>query len=332
MADTNVDSDEDLVIDLDAPDEEDKGGASAQTAALGAQGKPPPVPGPGARTRESAAPQTGVKDLESQLANERAARNRVAEDNRRLAAERDNALAFAQEAERRGMSVWELNNENQLKAAEEQLETLTAQQEAAMEGGDFKLAADLNRKMHRLGGQLALLERDKAALAQQKQQMTARQQQRPQTRQPAEPEPANPLERALQGRTEPTKNFLRKHPDLIRGDGSLKRAAIDAHESALDQGHTVDSQGYFDYIESVIGGPAVQNGRGEAPPRQKAPMMAAPVERGAPVGSGDGIVQQGEFRMTPKMRRLAEEQGVSPREWATNYVRLLREGRITPIT
>jgi hypothetical protein len=35
--------------------------------------------------------------------------------------------------------------------------------------------------------------------------------------------------------------------------------------------------------------------------------------------------------MTPKMRRLAEEQGVTPKEWAQNYVRLLSEGRITPI-
>ena len=38
------------------------------------------------------------------------------------------------------------------------------------------------------------------------------------------------------------------------------------------------------------------------------------------------------FRLTPKMRRLAEEQGVTPSEWATNYVKLLKEGRITPIT
>jgi hypothetical protein len=36
--------------------------------------------------------------------------------------------------------------------------------------------------------------------------------------------------------------------------------------------------------------------------------------------------------MTPKMRRLADEQGVTPSEWATNYVKLLKEGRITPIT
>jgi hypothetical protein len=340
MAD-NDDGDEDLVIDLDAPEDE----KTAQTPA-GQTAKPPPVPGPGDASRSAnreerspPPPQTGGKDLENQLSAERAAKSRLAEENRRVAAERDQAILFAQEAERRGMSVYELNNENQLKAAEEQLETLTAQQEAAMEGGDFKLAADLNRKMHRLGGQLALLERDKVALAQQKGQMQQRQQRPPQTRQPAEPEPANALERALQGRTEPTKNFLRKHPDLVRSDGSLKRTAIDAHERALDDGHAVDSQGYFDYIEKIIGGQggqAMSNGQGEAgdravaPPRQRAPTMAAPPERGSPPG-GDNLAA-GEFRMTPKMRRLAEEQGVSPKEWAQNYVRLLREGRITPIT
>ena len=36
--------------------------------------------------------------------------------------------------------------------------------------------------------------------------------------------------------------------------------------------------------------------------------------------------------MTPHMRKLAAEQGVTPQEWAENYVRLLKEGRITPIS
>jgi len=326
-----AEEDDDLLINLNEPDAEEKPAAQAQ--------KPPPVPGP-PRSSATTAPETGVRDLEQQLANERAARGRAQEESRRIAAERDNAILFAQEAERRGMSVFELNNENQIRAAEEQLETLTAQQENAMEGGDFKLAADLNRKMHRLGGQLALLERDKATLAQQKGQMQQRQQRQgattaQQTRQPAEPEPANALERALQGRTEATKNFLRKHPELVRADGSLRRAAIDAHENALDAGHNVDTQGYFDYIEKIIGGaqmPQGANGQDGAPPRGRAPTMAAPPERGSPPGGSDSGLQSGEFRMTPKMRRLADEQGVTPKEWAQNYVRLLREGRITPIT
>jgi hypothetical protein len=59
--------------------------------------------------------------------------------------------------------------------------------------------------------------------------------------------------------------------------------------------------------------------------------MAAPVERGAAPGGGSNT-DPNTFVMTPKMRRLAEEQGVTPRDWAVNYIRLLREGRINPIT
>jgi hypothetical protein len=348
MADTD-DSDEELVIDLSEDDVDLERGAAAkekeksppqQQASV--QAKPPPVPGPSSRP----APQTGLKDLEAQIASERAAKTRVAEENRRLQLERDQAIAFAQEAERRGMSTYELYNENQIKSAEEQLDALTMQQEAAMNEGDFKSAADLNRRMQRLGGQLALLERDRGTLAQQRENMKAqhsrRPQQQPQRQAPAEP-PTDPLERAIAGRTEPTKQFLRKHPELIRGDGSLKRSAIDAHERALDDGHTVDTPGYFDYIEKLIGSgreaamPSnMANGGAQGAPvrqevRQRAPTMAAPVERGAAPGGG-GNTDPNTFVMTPKMRRLAEEQGVTPRDWAVNYIRLLKEGRINPIT
>ena len=61
--------------------------------------------------------------------------------------------------------------------------------------------------------------------------------------------------------------------------------------------------------------------------------MAAPVARGAGPGAGSGVVNpDGTFTITPKMRRLAEEQGVPIKEWVTNYVKLVRDGRMTPIT
>jgi len=330
--------DEDLIIDLNQEDDDATTADQAKGAAAGdqqaaAQAKPPPVPGPSGR--QAPPPAVGLKDLEAQVAAERAARSRAVEDARRLQQERDNAILFAQEAERRGMSVYELNNENQIKALTDQMDSLEAQHAAAMNEGDFTNAAAINRKMQRLGGDLALAERDKIVLAQQRENMKVQHQRRvqpAQPRQPAEAEPTDPLERAIQGRTEPTKAFLRRHPELIRGDGSLKRTAIDAHESALDAGHTVDTPGYFGYIESIIGparGEAMNGQPSPTHPRQRAPTMAAPVERGAaPGGSADANT----FVMTPKMRRLAEEQGVAPREWALNYIRLLREGRISPIT
>jgi hypothetical protein len=99
---------------------------------------------------------------------------------------------------------------------------------------------------------------------------------------------------------------------LIRSDGTLKALAINAHEKALDAGHAVDTEAYFGFIEQAIGSPASEKSNG-AP--VNVPGYSAPVARGAAPG-GDNL-SPGTFRMTPKMRRLAEEQGVSNAEWAT---------------
>jgi hypothetical protein len=268
------------------------------------------------------------------MAVERQERARVTEDNRRLAAERDQAMYLAQEAERRGVSTYELYNENQIRATQDQMEALAGEGERAMQDGDFKRAQTINLKIGRLGGALAVLERDQAVLVQQREQaeQQARQPRQPQPQQ-AQPQPqlpTDPLERAIMNRSEATKGFLRKHPELVRGDGTLKHAAISAHERALDDGHQVDTPGYFDYIERTL---MAQTPSGNPPsvPSRGAPTMAAPVSRSGGGGGGGGM-NGGEFRMTPKMRRLAQEQNVSEREWAQNYVRLLAEGRITPIT
>lgn len=314
--------------DDSAPKEPEKTPAPAAAAVA----KPAPVPGP---KTAPAAPQVGMADLQRQVNDERALRARVMQDNQRLAGERDNAIAFAREAERRGMSTYELFTENQITAVSEQMDALSAQAENAMGDGDFKTASQINLKLHKLGGQLAILERDKATLAEQRGVMQQQHQRpinqpQPQQPQPQPQVPTDPVERAVMNRTPATQAFLRKHTELIRSDGTLKRQAIDAHESALDAGYAVDTPGYFQHIESIIGGQAAAPPDGAPAPRQRAPMTAAPVARtGGPSGSGGS--DPGTFMVTPKMRRLADEQGVPVKEWVTNYLRLLKEGRITPI-
>lgn len=307
-----AEDEEDLVVDLNAEPETE---VKAE--------KPAPVPGP----PPSVAPQVGLKDLELQIANERRARAQVEEQARRIAAERDEALQYAQEAERRGGSNYEAYVDSQIQGMSGEMDTLASQAEVSMNEGDFKTAAEINKRLGRLGGALAIAEREKLALQQQRQQ-PQRQQAQPRE-QPAQPQvPTDPLERAISGRSEPTKAFLRKHTDLIRGDGTLKKAAVDAHEKALDAGYAVDTEGYFRHIESLLGSNGQAGSDNGAAPR--IPGYSAPVTRGAAPG-GDSLAP-GTFRLTPKMRRLAEEQGVTPTEWATNYVKLLKEGRITPIT
>lgn len=312
----------DLVEELE-PDKDE------QPKAPAAQAKPAPVPGPRAAPAKPPPPQVGLSELERQIENERALRARAIADNQRLAGERDQAIAFAREAEKRGMSTYELFTENQINSVNEQMEALSAQAEGAMGDGDFKTASQLNLRLHKLGGQLAILERDKAALAEQRVTMTA-QHQRPINQAPAapvqQPVPTDPVERAVQGRTPTTQAFLRRHPELIRSDGSLEDVAVRAHHKAIGEGYVIDTPGYYAHIESLL----KPSDNGGPPSLQRAPTFAAPVARtGGPSGSGGA--DSGTFLVTPKMRRLAEEQGVPIREWVDNYRSLLKQGRITEI-
>jgi hypothetical protein len=319
---------ENLIVNLD---EEDNPGTTQQASS--GDHKPAPVPSPS----PPPAAQDGLAELNRQVNAERAERVRVTQIAQTIARERDEAILFAQEAERRGVSTYELYTENQIKAVQDKMVALSNGAEQAMVDGDFKRAQALNLEIGRLGGNLAVLERDQVVLQQQRQNAEAearqRQQRPPQQQQPQRPaQPTDPFERALAGKTPAAQEFLRKHPELVRSDGTIKRSALDAHERALDEGHKADSPGYFDYIERSI--MAQQPGGGGNPQRGAPnPTMAgaAPVARGS-VGGGGGGGNGNTFVMTPKMRRLAEEQGVEPREWAKNYVRLLGEGRITPIT
>ena len=319
-----------VVIDLNEPD--DAGGQDQKPVAA----KPPPVPGPS--SAPPAAPQAGLEELQKQINAERAERARVTQVAQQIARERDQAMALAQEAERKGVSTYELYNENQIKATQDQMEALSAQAEQAMQDGDFKRAATVNLKIGRLGGALAVLERDQAVLAQQREQQQPRQQQQPQQprqqQQPQQPAaPTDPFERALVGRSEATKGFLRKHPEVVRQDGTLKRNVIDAHDRALDEGYQVDTPGYFEYVEKSLMAQTPKGDGGGSPhvPRSQQGYSAPVARNGGPGNSGGGAGGSN-FVMTPKMRRLAAEQGVPEKEWAQNYVRLLAEGRITPIS
>ena len=319
--------DESLVVDL-SDDEEKSGGAKASG------NKPPPVPGPPSSQGGGApSPQVGLAELQRQIEAERAERARVTATAQQIARERDQAIVFAQEAERRGVSSYEAYNENQIRATQDKMESLAAASEQAMQDGDFKRASTLNLQIGRLGGALAVLERDQAVLQQQREQQSQQPQRQPQQAQPAaqqQPVSADPLERAIASRTEPTKAFLRKHPELVRGDGTLKASAVSAHERARDEGYEVDTPAYFDYIEKSLQAQVPSGGNSPRGAPSASQGYAAPVARnsGPTASSYSG---NGTFTMTPKMRRLAAEQGVSDKEWAQNYVRLLAEGRITEV-
>ena len=293
-------------------------------------GKKAVAPVPPAHSEPPEAPTAGLEAMEQQLREANARADRIEQASRRLQTERDQALALAQEAEKRGISTQELMIEDQIKATAGQLDSLTEQQATAWSDGDFAKAAQINRKMQELTVSHGFLNEKKLWLAQQRE----RQQQPP----PAPPQaaadsapPADPFEARIHGKYSPNAAaFLRKHQDLVRSDGSLKRVAIEAHEAALDEGFTADTPGYYDRIERILGQPKEAEVNGAAPPaapKAGAPTTAAPVSRGNVRVPGGG----GKPQITPNQRRLAIEQGQDPDEWFAHYNRLLAEGKISPV-
>lgn len=317
----NAGEDEPLRINL----EEDATAGSVVVAPAVAE----PAPSP--------APAAGIDELARQLSETRRNREQWVQHARQKEQEAQQHAAIATQAQERGILVEEVLNETRLKSVTDQLESLRETQQGAYESGDWGKVAGTNVKMADLGGQKAVLEQQQQWLASQRQQHVAQQQynqqQREQAAATAAAAPTDPVEATLAKRTPRTQAFLRQHPELMRSDGSFTRAAVDAHERAMDEKLKVDTDDYFRRVEEILG----SGGGGETRQRQVkdtsarpkgAPTTAAPVSRG---GNVPGQISGSEFVMTPHMRELAEEQGVEPAEWAAQYVRLVREGRIEPI-
>lgn len=300
--------------------------------------EPPPAddtkPAAEAVAAETPPPTVGIKDLERQLAESAKQREQMAEANRRTQQERDYAIAVATEAQNRGVSDAEVINQTSLQSAHGQMSALIEGQKAAYDAGDFAKVAESNAQMARLGGYITSLEQHGQRLAQHREQFVARAQQTAaQQRAAAAEGPRDPFERALQGRTARTQDWLRSHKDLVRADGSFKRAAIEAHERALDEDLKVDTDEYFRRLDELLATNGSEAPRERAfkdtPARPKAaPMAAAPVSRSVPQHRGGT-----EYVMTPKLRELAIEQlgAGNEAEWFQYYVKEIRAGRMDPI-
>lgn len=294
-------------------------------------GKKAVAPVPPAHSEPPEPPTAGLEEMRRQLKEAEARTAQVEQTARKLQTERDQALALAQEAEKRGISTQELMIEDQIKATAGQLDALTEQQAAAWSDGDYPKAAQINRKMQELTVSHGFLNEKKLWLVQQRERQ--KQQLPPSPSSQVAETLSDPFEARIQGKYSPNATaFLRKHQDLVRSDGSLKRRAIEAHEAALDEGFTADTPGYYDHVEKLLGAASQSQEADGAPPaapppKTGAPTTAAPVSRGNVRVPGGG----GKPQMTPNQRRLAIEQGQDPDEWFAHYNRLLAEGKITAV-
>lgn len=254
--------------------------------------------------------------------------------------ERDRSLAIERaarsEAERRGtLSAAEASRLKQtldasatgqvdtaIAALKTQADSLKKDYSTALGEGDFDKAADLQMQMSAIAAKLTNAEGHKAGLEHQK----------------ANPPAGNgqfDKEGYIARQTARTAAWLRSHDEYFT-DPALQARVQGAHHLAVGNDIKVDSDEYFTFIEKQAGmtDEPVSQAKGDSPPHQAGPRpgprapAAPPTREGVPLQRPANL-RPGDRFIPAEMRSAAELCGNTPEQYHDEYVRLVKEGRIT---
>lgn len=260
-------------------------------------------------TQPDLSPEDGIKELKVSLERERQAR---VEAERRAQQQAAQAHLMTREVED--------NQRQMLSSALEMVNServmLRSQYAEAMSQGNYDMVAEINDRMNDLAVKANVIEQGRDAMeGQQKQQKQPVQQQ---------PYAGDPVEVFAAQLTPRSASWVREHPEFVR-DQKLNRKMLAAHELAVADGITPDSDDYFDHVEGTLGVNRAAE-QGEAPKHQRRAAPAiAPVTRASMNGDGS---RPNVVRLSAEQREMASMMGMTPEEYARNMRDLKREGRM----
>jgi hypothetical protein len=186
----------------------------------------------------------------------------------------------------------------------------------AMLQNDFDTAADIQAEMSSNAARLLQLEQGKQAL-----------ETTPRYEAPA-PYTADPVE-ALASQLSPrSADWVRSHPEFAT-DNRLYTKMLAAHQLAVSDGISPDTDDYFDSIETTLrvrqrnDGYDASETVGKPIQRRSAPP-AAPVSRS---GTGDGS-RPNRVTLSHEEREMAGMMGMTPEEYGKNKLALKKEGKL----
>ena len=254
----------------------------------------------------------GIKKLKKQLADEQAAR--VAAEQRARAAESGEVKA------KTDVQATQLDLvKGAIVTVSQALDVLEGKYAEAAAAGDWAAAAKVQRDIGANSAKLLQLENGKSALEK--------------APKPVIPEPSDPVEAFTANMTPRSAAWVRAHPDYVR-DARLNRKMIRAHEDAIDEGITPDTDAYFDAIERTLalkqapvddGGEDIALSDASRPTSQRSPAPpAAPPSRS---GNGGGT-RPNVVRLSADQREIAKLNGMTDEEYAREIVALKKEGRL----
>jgi nitrate reductase alpha subunit len=255
-------------------------------------------------------PEDGIRELKVSLERERQAR---VEAERRAQQQAAQAHLMTREVED--------NQRQMLSSALEMVNServmLRSQYAEAMSQGNYAMVAEINDRMNDLAVKANVIEQGRDAMeGQQKQQKQPVQQQQPYAGDPVEVFAAQLTPRSA--------SWVREHPEFVR-DQKLNRKMLAAHELAVADGISPDSDEYFDHVEGTLGVNRSAE-QGDAPKHQRRAAPAiAPVTRASMNGDGS---RPNVVRLSAEQREMASMMNMTPEEYARTMRDLKREGRM----
>jgi len=256
-------------------------------------------------------PEDGIEALKKQLEDERAAR--IAAEK---AANEAKQNAFKAQSEVADTNLHLINNA--IDTVKANTQNLKAAYSQAMAAGDYDAAADIQQTMAENSAKLLQLEQGKQAMEQAPKQKAP---------DPVQSDPVEALASQLSPRSA---QWVRAHPEYARNP-NLYRKMIAAHELAMADVLTADTDDYFDSIELTLrvrkeAAPAADASADAAKVTQRrtAPP-AAPVSRSGTAGTGS---RSNVVRLTSDEREMAKMMGMTDQEYAKNKLALQREGKL----
>lgn len=259
-------------------------------------------------------PEEGILELKKNLEREK---------NARLEAERR-----AQEAQNRAQKAQVEKSDSDYQLVVNAIETVKGRKESlkaayaeAMNAQDYARAAEIQSDLNMNAQQLSELKKGEKAM---KERLEAAE------KEPPAHVPQGDLVDQLAAQVSPrSAAWMRDSREHLKGEREIRKM-FRAHEDAVDDGLTPDSDEYFEYIEQRLG---IRRNMDEQDTKTSAesPMSAAAAPKRAvqpsPAPVSRGSSRPNVMRLTAAEAETAAALGMKPEEYAKNKALLQKEGR-----
>lgn len=267
-------------------------------------------------SNDEVSPEQGIKELRARLEQEQIAR---ADAEKRAREMQNNANRANMEVQDTNLQLIHSAMEN----VKRNSDILKQHYAAALQAGAFDKAAEIQEHMGINSAKLLQLENGRAALQSRLEN---------EKNQPA-PQMADPVEQVASQLSPRSAAWVRNHPQCIT-DKRLYQKMVGAHNIAVADGYSPDTDEYFDFIENQMGFRRATRvtevevdeplSAASAPSVKRGAPPPAPSSRAASGNSGNKNV----VRLSSEEREMAQMMGMTPEEYGKNKLALKREGKL----